>query len=201
MSQKIKILLSSLFVLILFSSFASGITNNESADSFIVSKDGEKIAKLSIMSNKNYIKSTIERIGQADHTYTKSLINNNVTVKIGKEEVLVYNNTSGDFQLENLDSTGYPVKNIDSNISQLKWTKNKFTNKSLAVQNLLSGDMKIFSVFRNFDNKTLTRSFELAYVILTSDESLYWSKDSEGYSVKSLDQKVKNSVSFVKTSL
>ncbi len=195
---------ASLFVLLLLAlviPFTISSAKTKEAIKYTVSKDSQEIAKLSVSTDRNSTKVTIERQGQSAHTYTKSIVTNDVTVNIGGKEFLVYNNTSGDFQLRNLKDSSYQIENTESNTSQLKWTKNKLTEKSLAIQNLLSDDMKIFRIVRNFDESVKTRSFELAYVILTSDESIYWSKELNGYDVKSSNRRVKNnSTQFVKTS-
>lgn len=198
MFKKSKVLLPISLIIALLSIFALGITNSKVNESYVVSKNGEKIAKLSIDSNKRFIKAVIQRSNQPAHTFTKSLKTNDVTVKIGDEEVLTYNNKSGDYQLQNLENSSYEIPNIKSNVSKIKWTENETTEKSLAIQNLLADDMKIFRVIRNISKSLPTRSFELAYVILTADESIYWSKEFKEYKVEKLGKTAGNS--FVKSS-
>lgn len=200
MSKSLKIAFFFSLLIALIVPFAISSAKTKDAVKYTVLKDNEETAKLSVLNDKNFTKITIERKGQTVHTYTKSIANNNITVDIGDKQFLAYNNKSGDFQLQNLENSSYQIKNTKSNVSQLKWTENKLAVNSLAVQNMLSDDMRIFRIVRNFNDKVPTRSFELAYVVLTSDESLYWTKDFDGYNVKSSDGKVKNTISFVKTS-
>lgn len=181
----------SIFLIFVFVAVIT-ITNIASANNlgekFSVSRKGQEIAKLTISTDKSFIKATVEKQGQPAHIYTKSLATNDVTVNIGNKEVFLYNNKSGNFKAPSLDVSS---QGTSGNVKQIKWTENKFSEMSIAVQNLLAEDMKVFRAVRNFDDSTQTRSFELAYVILTADESIYWLNDFSEYKVTNSSDKTK----------
>lgn len=186
-----------IFMFVAVITITNVISANNLDEKFTVSREGQEIAKLTISTDKSFIKATVEKQGQPAHIYTKSLTTNDVTVNIGDKEVLLYNNKSGNFKTPDLDVTS---KGTAGNVKQLKWTELKFTEMSIAVQNLLAEDMKVFRAVRNFDKSTQTRSFELAYVILTGDESIYWLNDFGQYEIKSLNRTSKNKEVFKQVS-
>ncbi len=198
--SKVATLLSLLVALTVPFAFSSA--KNSDATKYTVFKNKQELAKVSISTDRNTTQVTIERPGQSAHTYTKFIASNDISIDVGGKKFLAYNNTSGDYQLQNLKNSTYQIEDTKSNVKQLKWTENKLTLNSLAIQNQLSEDMKILRVIRNYDDSVKTRSFELAYVILTADESIYWMKDFDGYNVKTANRKVKgNLIQPVKYSL
>lgn len=155
-----------LVVTVLFTTIAFAKSGKEKV--FSVYQDKAEIAKVRISVDKNEIKTTIERSGQFDHTYVKSLITNDVKANVGDNTLFNYNNKSGD----------YKVKSKQSNVSKLKWSEIQNFTESFDLRSSLAGDMKILRAVRAYDSYVPTRSFELAYVILTADESIYWSENS-----------------------
>ncbi len=169
------------------------ISANNQDKKFTVNLKDEEIAKLTISTDKNSIKAIVERRGQSAHIYTKSLGNNNVTVNIGDKEVLLYNNKSGDFKTPGFDLSN---ERTAGNVKQLNWTELKSSDASIAIQTLLAEDMKVFRAVRNYDDATETRSFELAYVVLTADESIYWLNDFSKYQITNSGKTNKNKEVF-----
>ncbi len=160
-----------LVVTALFTSIASAKSGKEKV--FSVYQDKTQIAKVRIFFDKNEIQTIIERNGQLDHTYMKSLATDDVKANVGDNIFFKYNNKSGD----------YKVKSKQSNVSSLKWSEIQNFAESFDLRSSLAEDMKILRAVRAYDSSVPTRSFELAYVILTADESIYWSESSD-YNVK-----------------
>ena len=136
---------------------------------FSVYQDKTEIAKVRISSDKNEIKVIIERSGQFDHIYVKSLATGDVQANAGDNSFFKYNNKSGD----------YKIKSKQSNVSSLKWSEIQNFTESVDLKSSLVEDMKIFRAVRGYDSSAPTRSFELAYIVLTADESIFWSENSD----------------------
>lgn len=181
------------FMVVVLVVITNVISANNLDKKFIVSREGQEIAKLTISTDKRFTKVIVERQGQAAHIYTKSLVTGDVTVDVSDKEVFSYNNKSGDFKTPNLDTLS---EKTAGNVKQLKWTELKYSEMSIATQTLLTEDMKVFRAVRNFDDSTQTRSFELAYVILTADESIYWMNDFSDYKITSSSPATKSKEAF-----
>jgi hypothetical protein len=165
--------LTLLAVTVVFTALAFG--KSSQGKEFSVYQNRVEIAKVLISWDKSEIKAVIERRGQIAHIFSKSLITKDVSARIGDNNLLTYNNKSGE----------YKVNSRQSNISKLKWSEIQNFPESFDLRHTLAEDMKILRAIRAFDDSALTRSFELTYVILTADESIYWSEQPD-YIVKGM---------------
>jgi hypothetical protein len=147
---------------------------------YVVNLENREVARVTLSRNKDVIKAVVSKQGQPERVYTKSLTEQQMTISVQNKVVFSYNNKSADFRapiLKNSDQL------IAGNAKKSNWIENKNSPASIASQNLFSEDMKIFSAIRSFDKEASTQNFELAYVIVTSDESIYFAQNSHNYKI------------------
>lgn len=173
MPRNSKISLFALLLLALVIPFATSSAQAQSTK-YSILKNGQEAAKVSISTNDNNSIITIEKPGQVSHVYTKSFATGEVIAKVGDAEVFRRNIKSKDFTIKGKQSKTGAVRH---------GTEKPALEDSIYLKNSLSDDMKILQAVRTFDKSVKSQNFELAYVILTEDESSYWGKDNF-YSVR-----------------
>lgn len=174
MNKKLQI--GFIFTLIALSLFSINAFNQEkSGRTFLIKKDGNEAAKVSLAKFPDRIEAVMYRDGQEKRVYTSFLETATTVVKSGKNEILRVNSKEG------------RIKTKDSNklTKGTTWKQRQFEHDALTLKNLLIEDMQIFRAIRIFDSNAHTNTFELSYVIAGADDSVYLS-ETTNFDVKEI---------------
>lgn len=182
---------SAFFVFLIFSIFTiNAFTNKDTGRTFLIKQNDNQLAKVNIVEFPDRIEATVQRKGQAAHTYTTYLKTSTTDIIIGDKEVLSVNSKVGRIITPDSDSL---TKNST-------WEQRKLHSDTTKIKENLTEDMWIFRTVRKFYANASTNTFELAYVIAAADDSIYLSEDTD-FGVKEINLNSKKSkVSYKSTS-